>query len=235
MDYSTFSKLSYGVYVIGNGVRGEQNAFVATTAFQVTAEPPKIAVACNKNNFSAGLIEKHGAFSVSALKQDFRPAVLGNFGFQSGKTADKFVNANVIYGEKTGVPIVLDDCAAWFECKLVDKIDVGTHLLYVGEVVEMQMVDAAATPLTYAYYHDVKRGATPENAPHSTAKTTNQNNNQQKKNIMTYVCTICGYVYDPTIGDPDGGIAPGTPFEQIPDGWRCPICGVSKADFVAQG
>lgn len=47
-----------------------------------------------------------------------------------------------------------------------------------------------------------------------------------------YKCVICGYVYDPTVGDEDSGIAPGTPFESIPDDWLCPVCGVGKEDFV---
>ena len=46
-----------------------------------------------------------------------------------------------------------------------------------------------------------------------------------------YECTVCGYVYDPELGDPDGGIAPGTPFEEIPDDWVCPVCGVAKSEF----
>lgn len=46
-----------------------------------------------------------------------------------------------------------------------------------------------------------------------------------------YVCTACGYVYDPELGDPDSGVAPGTSFENIPEDWVCPLCGVSKADF----
>jgi len=46
-----------------------------------------------------------------------------------------------------------------------------------------------------------------------------------------YVCTICGYVYDPEQGDPDNGIAPGTKFEDLPDDWECPVCGASKDDF----
>lgn len=50
--------------------------------------------------------------------------------------------------------------------------------------------------------------------------------------MQKYQCTICGYVYDPEIGDPDSGIAPGTAFEDIPDGWVCPLCGVSKSDFI---
>jgi len=51
--------------------------------------------------------------------------------------------------------------------------------------------------------------------------------------MKKYVCEPCGYIYDPKVGDPDGDIAPGTPFESIPDDWTCPVCGVGKSDFVA--
>lgn len=50
-----------------------------------------------------------------------------------------------------------------------------------------------------------------------------------------YACQICGYIYDPEVGDPDGGIAPGTPFEDIPDDWVCPLCGATKDDFAVIG
>ncbi len=49
--------------------------------------------------------------------------------------------------------------------------------------------------------------------------------------MKKYVCDVCGYVYDPVKGDPDNGVAPGTPFEKIPDSWACPECGASKASF----
>jgi rubredoxin len=49
--------------------------------------------------------------------------------------------------------------------------------------------------------------------------------------MRKYQCTVCGYVYDPVEGDPDGGIAPGTAFEDIPDDWVCPVCGVEKMEF----
>ena len=51
------------------------------------------------------------------------------------------------------------------------------------------------------------------------------------KNMKKYVCDVCGYVYDPAVGDPDSGIAPGTPFEEIPDSWTCPLCGIGKDSF----
>jgi rubredoxin len=52
---------------------------------------------------------------------------------------------------------------------------------------------------------------------------------------VKYVCTVCGYVYNPTAGDPDSNIAPGTPFEEIPGGWACPVCGVEKDMFEPEG
>jgi rubredoxin len=51
------------------------------------------------------------------------------------------------------------------------------------------------------------------------------------ENMKKYICVVCGYIYDPAEGDPDGGVAPGTAFEDIPDDWVCPLCGVSKEDF----
>jgi rubredoxin len=52
--------------------------------------------------------------------------------------------------------------------------------------------------------------------------------------MARYVCQVCGYVYDPAQGDPDNGVAPGTPFEKLPDSWECPVCGASKADFAKE-
>ena len=49
--------------------------------------------------------------------------------------------------------------------------------------------------------------------------------------MKKYVCTVCGYIYDPEAGDPDSGIKPGTPFEKNPDDWECPECGAKKSDF----
>lgn len=51
------------------------------------------------------------------------------------------------------------------------------------------------------------------------------------KNMDKYVCDVCGYVYDPAVGDPDNGIEPGTAFEDLPEDWLCPLCGVGKDEF----
>lgn len=245
MDTNALNRLTYGVYVIASGNEKEKNAFVATVAVQVTSQPMQIAIACNKNNYTAKFIEKFGNFSVSVVKREYAPVLLGNFGFQSGRDIDKFAKYDCIYGQNTGVPIVTEECLAWFECKLTNKMDVGSHILYIGEVLDAKTLSLNEAPLTYAYYHEVKRGVAPANAPHGAPKSMetieNQNNkpnqinnNQNSTAMKKYVCSVCGYVYDPEKGDPDSGIAPGTAFEDIPDDWSCPLCGVGKEDFEPQ-
>jgi len=77
----------------------------------------------------------------------------------------------------------------------------------------------------YAYYHQAKRSTTPKTAPSYV---------EEKKKVAKvpkYKCSVCGYIYDPKLGDPDGSIKPGTPFEEIPDDWVCPVCGTAKSEF----
>jgi rubredoxin len=59
----------------------------------------------------------------------------------------------------------------------------------------------------------------------------NRQFNRQGNMSKKYLCSVCGYEYDPEAGDPDGGIEPGTPFEKIPEDWVCPVCGAAKEDF----
>ena len=168
MDRNAFSKLGYGVYVVASGNEKRQNAFIATTVMQVTAEPAKIVVACNKNNFTMPLIHELKVFSASVLKQNYKPTTIGNFGFRTGNNFNKFEHCkDFIFGENTQTPIVQEDCLAWFECKLVDEMDVGTHILFIGEVLDARIIAEEESPLTYSYYHEVKKGVAAKNAPHS--------------------------------------------------------------------
>ncbi|HLP48078.1 MAG TPA: rubredoxin [Candidatus Kapabacteria bacterium] len=52
--------------------------------------------------------------------------------------------------------------------------------------------------------------------------------------MQKYVCLVCGYIYDPAEGDPNAGVNPGTPFEDVPDDWVCPVCGVGKEEFIPE-
>jgi rubredoxin len=67
-------------------------------------------------------------------------------------------------------------------------------------------------------------------------QTNSLNSSKEKEKVMEkWVCTICGYVYDPAVGDPDNGVDPGTAWEDVPSDWLCPICGASKEDFEKEG
>lgn len=231
MNYEAFFKLSYGLYIVSTGDENEKRGFVANAVFQVTAEPPQFAVCCNKNNHSFELIKNSGRYSVSVLNKNASSDIIGTFGYKTGAEIDKFEKTKHIIGT-TGVPIVTDECIAWFECEVVNSFDVGSHYIFIGRIVNYDMTEPEADPLTYAYYREVKKGFAPKNAPTYIDKSKLTETEAPKTELKSYECQVCSYVYDPSIGDPDGGIAPGTPFEDIPDDWECPVCGTRKTDFA---
>ncbi len=228
IDFNALFKLSYGMYVVSSGTRERGNGFISNSVFQVTAEPPQIAACCNKDNFTAGLIADTGAFSISVLKQDADRDTIGTFGYKSGRTVNKFEKFEIKKGQ-TGLPVLITDAIATLECKLVNTFDVGTHLIFIGEVVAAEMI-AENIPLTYAHYRETRNGVAPKNAPTYIDKAKLEKPTP-KAATKKYKCVICGHVYDPALGDPDSGVAPGTAFEDLPSGWQCPVCGASKDDF----
>jgi len=224
MNLKALYKLGYGLYIVCSRKGDKLNGQIANTVFQITSEPPTIAVSINKSNLTHEFIEQSKVFAASILAQDTPLAFIGHFGFKSGRDIDKLKGINYKLGE-TKAPVVTDHALAYLEAKVNKEVDVGTHTIFIGELVGADVI-SEGEPMTYAYYHQVKRGTTPKTAPSYI---------EEKKEAVTkmakYECTVCGYIYDPELGDPDGGIAPGTPFEEIPDDWVCPVCGATKSEF----
>lgn len=233
MNQEALFKITYGLYVVSSTDGQKMTGHVSNTAFQITADPVRFAVASNKNNLTTDYIIKSKAFSISVLEQDVDLNFLGPWGFKSGREENKFDNVKYKIGE-SGAPILLEKAIAYFDCKLIQTIDTGTHLLFIGDVVDMNIVNDNAKPLTYDYYREVIKGISPKNSPTYIADHADSGEKEEEtaapKNQL-YQCTVCGLIYDPEEGDPDSGIAPGTAFEDIPDNWTCPVCGVTKADF----
>lgn len=225
MDTKALHKISYGLYVVGAADRkgGTLNAQIANTVIQVCSERPMIAVALNKDNLTHELVQDSGAFSVSILALDTPLNFIGNLGFKSGRDVEKL--AGVDYKlNLTGAPVVYDNAIATMEANVVTTAEAGpTHTLFIADVVAAEVL-RQEEPMTYAYYHQVKRGTTPKTAPSYQEK-------GPAPEVVRYQCNVCGYVYDPELGDTEHGIRPGTPFEQLPDDWTCPVCGAGKADF----
>jgi flavin reductase (DIM6/NTAB) family NADH-FMN oxidoreductase RutF/rubredoxin len=224
MNVEALHKISYGMYIVTSG-KEICNGQIANTVFQVTSQPETIAVCINKQNYTYELIKQSGVFAVSVLSKNTPLKLIGTFGFKCGRDLDKFEGVNFKTG-KTGTRIVLDNSIAYLEAKVTKEVDAGTHALFMGEVVEADVLNKEE-PMTYAYYHEIKRGVTPSSAPTFLRTETEQEGRKMDK----YRCTICGYIYDPEKGDPDSGVKPGTPFEELPDNWVCPICGAAKDQF----
>lgn len=228
MNIEAYFKVTYGLYVVSTAADNKKNGYISNTVFQVTAEPARFAIACSKNNLTADLISKSKTFAVSVLQKDTRPEIIGTFGYKSGRDIDKFNAFKHITG-KTGSPILLEDTLAWFECELDQTIDTGSHVLFIGNVVDGDLINPTGEPLTYAYYREVKKGKAPKNAPTFIDP---EKLKKQTPLYEKYYCTACGYIYDPAVGDPENGIPPGTKFEDLADTWICPVCGTPKEDFA---
>lgn len=242
MNYEAFFKLSYGLYILTSKDGDKLNGHISNTAFQVSSDPPKMAVATHKDNLTTDFIKKSKVFAVSAIQQDVTLDFIGPWGFKSGRDINKFDKVNYKIG-KTGAPIVLDKIIAWYECEVVETHDIGSHILFIGKVVDLDTTGNTQPPLTYDHYRYQIKGISPENSPtHIPGEEKEENADPlvieetkeagAGKGMRKYRCTVCGHVYDPIEGDPPAGIAPGTAFEDIPDDWTCPICGVTKEDFV---
>ncbi len=225
MNKKALHKISYGLYVVSSFKDKKYNGQIANTVFQITSDPVMIAVSINKQNFTHECIESSGKFSVSVLAENTPLKFIGKFGFKCGRDVDKFDGVNYKIGQ-TGVPIVTDYTIAYLEAEVVNKIDVETHTIFIGKVVDADIL-LEEPPMTYDYYHKVKRGTAPKTAP-----TYIEEKKVEKKTYKKYRCKICGYVYDPELGDASQNIKAGTPFEKLPDDWSCPVCGASKDDFV---
>ncbi|MDD5037976.1 MAG: flavin reductase [Dehalococcoidales bacterium] len=224
MNPKALFKLSYGMYVVASKKGNKLNGQIANTVFQITSEPPTIAVSINKKNLTWDYIRESGVFAVSILCQDTPLSFIGQFGFKSGRDVDKMSGTNYKPGQ-TGAPVMLDNANAYLEAKVTREMDVGTHTVFVGEIVDGDVINEKPG-MTYDYYHRVKRGTTPKTAPSYV-----EEKKEAAPEMAKYKCSVCGWIYDPEIGDPDNGVAPGTPFEKIPDDWRCPMCGATKSDF----
>ncbi|MCP2519152.1 flavin reductase [SCandidatus Aminicenantes bacterium Aminicenantia_JdfR_composite] len=229
MDLKILYKISYGLYVVTSKKNDKINGQIANTVFQVASEPPTIAVSINKNNLTHEFIQNSGIFAVSVLSKDTPMKLIGNFGFKSGREIDKFKEVKYKTGA-TGAPIILESTLGYLETETINNLDVGTHTIFIGKILNAEII-GEGEPMTYAYYHQVKKGRAPKSAPTYMKEINHENLNMGGNRMAKYECTICGYIYDPEKGDPDSGIDPGTSFEELPDDWVCPVCGAWKSAF----
>lgn len=238
IDLEALFQLNYGMYIVSSAKANSMNGCIANTVFQLTPEPPVVAVSISKENLTHEFISSSGFFAASVLAEDAPLKFIGMFGFRSGKDFNKFEQASFKKGV-TGCPIVLENTTGFVEAEVANTIDVGTHTLFIGKVLACERFDNGKIAMTYNYYRDVRNGRTPRTAATYQEIKKPLKSSEQRKTVVSkgdkamqkYKCLMCGYIYNPADGDPDNDIEPGTAFEDLPDYWVCPECGAAKDEF----
>ncbi|MEA4911819.1 MAG: flavin reductase [Oscillospiraceae bacterium] len=209
VEPDAFFKLSYGLFVLTAREGEKDNGCIINTVLQLTDTPKRICAAVNKSNYTHGMIARTGRFNISVLTEETPFDVFKHFGFQSGRDVDKFAGCAQELRAHNGVLYLPKYTNAVLSGRVVETVDCGTHSLFVAEVDEARALSAAPS-VTYAYYFaNIKPKPQPKPAAGRVG-----------------VCRICGYVYDEA--------KEGTPFEQLPADWVCPLCKHPKSDFELQ-
>lgn len=217
MNIDALNKISYGLFVLIAKDNQKMNGCIVNTVTQVTNTPNRIAVTVNKKNYTSDMILSSGVFNVSTLSVDTTFEMIKNFGFISGRDNDKFSNISCVNTSENGLYYLTDNSNSFISAKVAQSIDVGTHMMYISDVTDAQIINDKKS-LTYEYYH-------------SHIKPKAQSSKSSSKSAV-WRCTICGYEYDESKGIPSMGIMPGTKFEDLPDDFVCPLCKHPKSDFV---
>ena len=202
MNKKAMYAISYGLFVVTARVGDKHNGCVTNTVAQVTSEPNRISVAVNKSNYTCGMIQESGCFTASVIAQNATFDLFKRFGFQSGRDVDKFAGFNAAWPAENGAMIIMEGTNAWISAKVEQAIDLGSHMLFIAEVTDMEVLSDAPSA-TYTYYQE---NIKPK--PEAVAKTPDGK--------TVWRCRICGYEY---VG------------EELPEDFICPICKHPASDF----
>jgi len=189
MDSKALYKLTYGLFLLTAQEDGRDNGCIINTAIQVANDPTRISIACIKGNCTHDMILATGQFNLSVLSTDAEFSLFKHFGMQSGRNVDKFADFTDVARSANGLYYLTKSANAFLSCKVTESHDLGSHTLFVGELVDAEVLSKTPSA-TYAYYHSTIKTAAAKPAA--------------KKG---WKCRICGYVYE---GDPlpEGFICP---------------------------
>ena len=205
MNRKAFSRINYGLFIVGAELDGKPQGCIVNSLHQVTSSMPfKFSLTVNKSNETFKAIEAKGSFAATELAKDTPKDLVNLFGYKSGRVVNKFDGFDV-ERDGAGNPYVKDHALARFSCKVVEKLDLGTYMLYIAETTEAEVLGEGPALTVDDFKND--GGSTP---PTATVVRTLEGNEGWR-------CTICGYVAEK---------------ETLPDGYQCPICRANKDKFV---
>lgn len=200
MDEKALFKLSYGLFVLTGKSGDKANGCIINTCNQVASNPARLAISVINGNYTCDLIKESGVFALSVLDETTSFETIRHWGMQSGRNVDKMKGIDLPV-DTNAVPYLSWSTCAVFSCRVTEKIDLGSHTLFIGEIVD-SMVTGNGKPVTYADYH-------------AKIKPKNETVKPGRK-IKAWRCRICGFIYEGT---------------ELPEDYLCPLCGHPKEDF----
>jgi len=176
VDPEALNSIGYGLYVVTSRDGNKDNGLIVNTVTQVTNTPNRVAVTVNKLNYSCEVIAKTGVLNISVLSEDAPFQLFEHFGFHSGRDVDKFADFSGAQRAANGL-LFLNKYANSVICgKVIQQVDLGTHVMFVCDVTECVRLSDAET-MTYTYYHKHVKP-------------------QPETKKKGFVCKICGWVYE---------------------------------------
>lgn len=180
MNKKAMYKLSYGLFVLTANNYGKDNGCIINTAGQVTSEPNRISIAVNKDNLTHDFVKDTGKFNISVLSEDADFDTFKHFGFQSGRSTDKFDGYTDCKRSENGLYYVTKGTNAYISASVERTVDLGSHTLFIASAEDMEVLSSSPSA-TYDYYQSSIKPK-PEKIG-GTGKT-------------VWRCTVCGYVYE---------------------------------------
>lgn len=179
MNKKAMYSISYGLFVLTARVGDKDNGCITNTVAQVTSEPNRVSVAVNKGNYTCEMIKETGCFTASIISQTANFSLFKRFGFQSGRDIDKFDGFDAVKRGENGTLIVTEGTNAWISAKVEQMIDLGSHILFIASVTDMDVLSDVPSA-TYTYYQESIKPK-PEAKP---------------EGKTVWRCKICGYEYE---------------------------------------
>ena len=178
-DMKALFNIGYGLYVITSNDGQRDNGMIGNTVAQVANDPTRIAVTINKQNYTHHIVQQTGKMNVCCLSTDAPFSVFEHFGFQSGRTVDKFKGVETMRSDN-GLVFLSQHINSFFSLEVDSYVDLGSHGMFVCHITEARVINRNES-MTYAYYHK------------------NVKPKPQTEGKKGWVCKICGYIYE---GDP---------------------------------
>lgn len=186
IDPNALFKVSYGLFVLTARDGDRDNGCIINTVNQITNAPNRLTIAVNKLNYTHDMMLKAGEFNISVLSADVPFDTFKRFGYQSGRTADKFAGFDGYARSHNGVAYLTEYCNALISCKTIATHDYETHTLFVVELTEARILTTQKS-VTYDDYFDHIKPKPPK----------------PDRKVRGFRCKICGYIYEGDTLPPD--------------------------------